>query len=99
MAVVKHPARLLEVIRTVSSSTDEGRYFHWDDLRYRKPPEGISVEEWWLGLKMHRKSNSRSIPLTDTKGALFRFNVPDLVADLLHQIDRGGGLWLRSLSR
>lgn len=91
MAVVKHPARLLEVIRTVSSSTDEGRYFHWDDLRYRKPPEGISVEEWWLGLKMHRKSNSRTIPLMDTKGALFRFNVPDLVADLLHQIDRGGG--------
>ncbi len=79
------------MFQAVEGSTHEGRYLHWDDLRYRKPPEGLTHEEWWLGLKMYRRSGCRTIPLKDAGGNKFRFTVPDLVTDLLHQIDRGGG--------
>ena len=27
--------------------TVEGKYVHWDKLRYLSPPEGFSIEEWW----------------------------------------------------
>ncbi len=40
---------------------------------------------------MSRQSVARKIPLQDKTGQPFQFTVPDLVADLLHQIDRGGG--------
>jgi len=54
----------------------------------------LTHENWWLGLKMRRQSGYRSIPLKDTEGASFQFSVPDLVTDLLHQIDRGGGTFV-----
>ncbi len=83
--------RMGEVLRTVTSPTIDGRYYHWDQLKYRKPPGELSHDEWWLGLKIRRQSGRCEIPLKDTAGNNFSFSVPDLVVDLLHQIDRGGG--------
>ena len=88
------PERLFEIIQAVGSPTTDGRYQHWDELKYRKPPEGLTREDWWLGLKFHRQTGSRPVPLKDTAGNNFRFSVPDLVTDLLHQIDRGGGTFV-----
>lgn len=88
------PENLLEIFRLVAGPMTGGRYQHWDELKYRKPPEGLTRENWWLGLKMHRKAGMRPIALHDTKGKSFCFTVPDLVTDLLHQIDRGGGTFV-----
>lgn len=84
----------MKILPAVADLTCDGRYFHWDELRYRKPPEGLTHEEWWLGLKMRRQTSYRKIPLKDTGGRKFHFTVPDIVADLLHQIDRGGGTFV-----
>src|SRR5579864_9521474 len=87
---VINPEDLLRILNLVPKPTlADGRYLHWDELRYRKPPKGLTLDEWWVGLKMRR--HGREIPLQDLAGERFRFNVPDLVTDLLHQIDRGGG--------
>jgi Fic family protein len=94
IAGLSSPEALIPILEAVISPTHDGRYFHWDDLRYRKPPGGLTHENWWLGLKMRRQSGYRSIPLKDTEGASFQFSVPDLVTDLLHQIDRGGGTFV-----
>lgn len=88
------PDRLLKIFQAVSNPTCEGRYFHWDELRFRKPPEGLTHQEWWLGLKMRRQTGERMILLEDGDGQKFHFTVPDLVTDLLHQIDRGGGTFV-----
>jgi Fic family protein len=88
------PEKILAIFQAVQDTTFDGRYLHWNDLRFRKPPEGLSLEDWWVGLKMRRQTNFRVIPLKDTNGNEFRFTVPDLVTDLLHQIDRGGGTFV-----
>ena len=67
------------------------KYFHWDELKYRTPPKGLSIEEWWLGLKFQRISTRRPIPLRDKAQGVFSFVAPDIVTELLHQIDRDGG--------
>jgi hypothetical protein len=85
------PERLFKIVAGAAGPTTNGRYFHWDELQYRTPPGDLTVEDWWLGLKMHRQSGRRPAPLRDTAGNNFFFTVPDLVADLLHQIDRGSG--------
>lgn len=66
-------------------------YPHWDRLRHLTPPSGITVEEWWLTIKLRREGLLKAIPLADPKGRPFRFGVPDLVQAELHDIDVGAG--------
>jgi Fic family protein len=91
---LQKPERLVKIFQAVADLTSDGRYLHWDELRFRKPPEGLTHEDWWVGLKMRRQTGYRKIPLKGTGGQKFHFNVPDLVTDLLHQIDRGGGTFV-----
>lgn len=85
------PERLSEIFQAVPGPTIDGHYFHLEELKYRKPPAGLSHNDWWFGLKMRRQTGNKIIPLADTAGSNFTFCVPDLVTDLLHQIDRNGG--------
>ncbi|MBU4459713.1 MAG: Fic family protein, partial [Verrucomicrobia bacterium] len=66
-------------------------YPHWDRLRHLTPPSGITVEEWWLTIKLRRDGLLKAIPLADPKGRPFQFGVPDIVQAELHDIDVGAG--------
>ena len=81
----------LDIISRTSADALDTQYYHWDQIRFRQPPEGLTHQQWWLGLKFKRRSRRHEIPLTDTKGKTFGFVLPDLVAELLHHIDRDGG--------
>ena len=91
LAELGKPERMFAILGAISGLEHEGRYFHWDELRFRTPPKGLTQSEWWLGLKMNRQITRRKIPLLDKTGEPFYFVVPDSVSDLLHKIDRGGG--------
>ncbi|HEY1660904.1 MAG TPA: Fic family protein [Verrucomicrobiae bacterium] len=82
------PQIILSAGKAISKKNE---YLHWDELRHRPAPEGISSEQWWLAVKLQRQSGFRNIPLEDKKGKLFKFNVPDSVVEQLHYIDRGAG--------
>lgn len=66
----------------------DGRYEHWDRLRYLPRPKGLPLHDWWLGLKLARAKISKPIPLKDKAGRHFTFGTPDHVLRLLHQIDQ-----------
>lgn len=70
------------------SSTDrKGRYLHWDELRHRAPPGALSLEAWWGTFKLAR-AGARRLPLTDTLGRPFIYNLPDEPALRgIHEID------------
>ncbi len=71
---------------------EEGKYRHWDILRHLTPPNGLTVEEWWYGIKMKRLLGFKAIPLWDRdKKDFFFYNLPDKVFEQLHQIDLGAG--------
>lgn len=72
----------------VSSRREEDAYWHWDELRRRKPPDGLEVEEWWLQQKLIRAGNRRTLPFVDTDGNSFWFTIPDEASSLLHEIDQ-----------
>ena len=84
----KLPAIFAELV----TWSKKDRYLHWNDLRRRPAPQGFSHEEWWLGLKFHRKGQMRFIPLRDKSGQFFGFGQPDALTELLHHIDRGLGM-------
>ena len=57
----KQAARFFDMI----SSPMVDKYHHWDKLRYHTPPEGFSIEQWWLAIKKQRQSLFKQLPLTD----------------------------------
>ena len=83
--------RFAKVWMALKAIPPSKKYLHWDELRFRTPPAGLTHEEWWSGLKFERMGASRGLPLKDKGGKSFAFTLPDLVTELLHQIDRDGG--------
>lgn len=70
--------RLFEVLDGVDTA-DEEEYLSWDKLRYKEPPDGMTHEEWWMGLKFKRRANMRQLPLEMIGGQPFAYALPDVV--------------------
>lgn len=73
-----------------------GEYLHWDDVRHRTPPEGLSSEDWWLAIKLARQGMLRPLPLLDKAGRPLVFGTPEPVLIHLHHIDRDAAGEIRS---
>lgn len=73
-------------------STGIVTYLHWDDLRRRTPPPGLTHEAWWLALKLARKANYRVVDLLDNSHRPFQISLPPEAIEKLHEIDGAGGL-------
>lgn len=66
----------------------DGDYLHWDQLRHRPPPEGLTAEHWWAATKFARTGMRTSLPLTDKAGQAFVLGIPEPVQIHLHHIDK-----------
>lgn len=83
--------RLLQILELVASSAivdPRGKYRHWDNIRQLQPPAGLTSEEWWLGIKMARRSSLREFGLRDSEGSPFVYSTPDQILKLLHYVDQ-----------
>ena len=75
-------------MREAAEVAPSGKYRHWDTLRHLTPPEGLTHEEWWVGIRMAREVILRRLPLTDSEGRHFSYAAPDEAQALLHFIDQ-----------
>lgn len=65
-----------------------GRYEHWDKVRHLTPPDGLTPEEWWLGIRWARQQLLKPVLLFDKHGHPFVFATPDPILRALHEIDQ-----------
>lgn len=79
--------KMRSVIGRAIGPDPDGKYRHWDKLRYLVPPNGLSLKEWWLGIKLSRQSLYRELPFTDKHGSPFVYALLDTIHHRLHQID------------
>ena len=63
-----------------------GKYRHWDRVRHLDPPDGLTIQEWWLGIKLAREKIQKKVPLRDKRGVPFVYGMPDPVQRALHEI-------------
>lgn len=82
------PEKLGRIISLFPGSIYKGRYIHWQKLQYLEPPKEIPKKAWWLALKIARMGQWREIPIFDTTGNPFKFNLPDPALEYLHTIDQ-----------
>ena len=63
---------MLPLLSRLASTAEVGeRYMHWDELRNRTPPQGLSHEQWWLAEKLSRRPTP--LPLKANDGSAFWF--------------------------
>lgn len=79
-----------------SSALPTGKYLHWDELRHRTPPPGLSPENWWLSVWLARGSMLHELPFTDKEGNPFRLATPEPLLIHLHHIDRDAAGQIRT---
>jgi Fic family protein len=80
----------LPMLSRLATAAEGDRYLHWDDLRHRPPPEGLSHEQWWLAEKLSRRPTP--LPLLASDGQAFWFSQPPVLLQGLHQIDIQAGI-------
>lgn len=83
-------AGILMDLYTSGSSFAEvnGDYLHWDRLRHKTPPEGLTPRTWWGRIKFARAGLGRRLPLQDKQGQEFSVSITDTLQRRLHNIDR-----------
>lgn len=84
-----------KILRSKPGPEVSGQYEHWDQLRHLTPPEGLTSEEWWLGIKMSRRGLRQQMPLKDKKGNPFAVVLSDSVQRKLFLIGRDAAGALR----
>ena len=77
------------LLSLLANAAETDRYLHWDELRHRTPPQGLSHEQWWLAEKLSRRPTP--LPLLASDGQAFWFSQPPVLLQGLHQIDRQAG--------
>jgi len=78
-----------QMVEQATPSTVDGRYLHWDELRYREPPEGRTREQWWGGVRLARRlAATRVAAMATTFDQPFGFVETPLMRGALHQFDR-----------
>ncbi len=81
--------RVLELwLERPKSGAEDQKYLHWDELRRRQPPDGLSLEEWWAILRSRRSVQLRQIPLLDLRGDPHWVGMADPVLERLSVVDR-----------
>ena len=80
--------RLTSILLAGIRPTVDGKYRHWDTLRQLTPPDGLTREEWWLGIKLARGNSWHPLPLTDSSGHHFGYCMPDPAYEMTHLVDR-----------
>ncbi len=85
----------LEIMKLASQEALRmDRYLSWNELRYRTPPAGLTSEQWWLGVKIHRAQARQNLPLHSAKGLPFSFAPTQYIQQYLHKVDRKSGVML-----
>ena len=82
------PQRMIDLFASGRAVDEKGRYLHWDQMRHRQPPDGLTLNEWWVGTAASRATNARLLPFTGTNGNPFRFTNIDRVQQMVHRIDQ-----------
>ena len=87
----KNTDLLVKLMSHPTSHLINGKYLHWDKMRFYQPPGDLTHEEWWYAVKFRRMVQYKPLPLKDKSGAPFQFLFADPIPEMLHKIDLGAG--------
>lgn len=82
------PAQRLRLLDESDTLDSKRRYLHWDQVRRRPPPEGLTHRTWWLGFVLARRAGRQRLPLQGKGGVPFWYCNAPPVLEGLQRVDR-----------
>ncbi len=79
----------IEILTRRTEPTVDGKYIHWDKLRYYTTPKRLNHEQWWYCIKSAREKLYKMLPFYDKDGHGFKFAITDYIQEHLHKTDKG----------
>jgi Fic family protein len=86
--VASDPEFFARVLAGATTAIRAQRYMPWDHLRFRRPPDGLTHEDWWLISKFSREGMKRPLPLSADDGRRFTYALPDEVLRGIEVVDK-----------
>lgn len=81
--------QLWSLINETSATLPDGKYLHWNQLRHRTPPEGVTLEQWWAAIRYHRTNRRvRAAAMSMAFNESFSYVELPQVQESLHRFDR-----------
>ena len=80
--------RQVALITEANPLDDKGRYLAWDQIRYREPPAGLTVRQYWFGMAMARRASARTLPLLGRGGQAFWYSNTPPVLEALDRLEQ-----------
>ena len=78
-----------ELVSTTSPTLPDDRYLHWDELRHREAPSGVTREDWWAAIRYQRVTRQVIVPpLVEAYGERFSYVDLPQIQQALHNFDR-----------
>ncbi len=84
----RHHSEIGRIVALRLRAEVKGEYEHWDHLRHLTPPQGLSVEQWWMGIKLARDALKKELPLQDKTGSSFSVALSDSIQRRLFLVAR-----------
>jgi Fic family protein len=84
----RHSRQIARLFALRLGAEVRGKYEHWDHLRHLTPPDGLDVEQWWLGIKFARQALGRLLPLRDKNDNQFSITLSDSIQRRLFMVAR-----------
>lgn len=75
-------------LQSAAALDPKGRYLHWDQVRRRQPPDGLTRRTWWFTFAHARRIAGQQLPLLGKGGLAFWYCRATPVLESLHRIDR-----------
>lgn len=80
------PLLEMEEVRKFIQQANE-KYLYWDELKYKKMPEGATPEQMWKLVKQNRNFSRYNIKLGPALKFDFNFTITRSISELLHKFD------------
>lgn len=84
----RHSRQIARLFALRLGAEVRGKYEDWDHLRHLTPPDGLDVEQWWLGIKFARQALGRLLPLRDKNDNQFSITLSDSIQRRLFMVAR-----------
>ena len=70
------------------------KYLYWEEFKHRKFPKDTKQELLWAFIKVNRNLNIRKLKISNIENFEFKYIIPDLIMQKLHEFDMelGGSL-------
>lgn len=75
-----------KVIEIMSAPLDDSGHHHWDKLRHKTPPAGLTALQWWFLIRSTRQNKARSVALRQKDDQLFSYVLTDEILEACEDI-------------